>query len=155
VSTKTLGKHNPGHIKLRLGCSAVLFDNAREKILLTRRADNGLWCLPGGMIEAGESVAEGCAREVLEETGLEVRVTRLTGVYSDPRHLIVYPDGNRVHVVVLNFEVEHLGGVPGLSSETTEIAWFPVKEAMDLPLFHNHSEHIRDALEREGAVSIK
>ena len=155
MSAKTIDKQNPRHIELRLGCSAVLFDNAREKILLTRRADNGLWCLPGGMIEAGESVAEGCAREVLEETALEVRVTRLTGVYSDPDHLIVYPDGNRVHVVVLNFEVEHLGGVPGLSTETTEIAWFPVNEAMDLPLFHNHSEHIRDALARDSAVTIK
>jgi ADP-ribose pyrophosphatase YjhB (NUDIX family) len=155
MSTKAIGKRSQRQVELRLGCSAVLFDTAREKILLTRRADNGLWCLPGGMIEAGESVSEGCTREVLEETGLEVRVTRLTGVYSDPHHLITYPDGNRVHVVVLNFEVEHLGGVPGLSAETTEITWFPIKEAMDLPLFHNHSEHIRDALARDSAVSIK
>jgi ADP-ribose pyrophosphatase YjhB (NUDIX family) len=155
MSVKTVGKRNRRRLELRLGCSAVLFDAAREKILLTRRADNGLWCLPGGMIEAGESVSEGCAREVLEETGLHVRVTRLTGVYSDPLHPVVYPDGNRVHVVVLNFEVEHLSGVPGLSAETTEIAWFPVKEAMDLPLFHYHSEHIRDALARDSAASIK
>lgn len=155
MTEKPFEKRNRRRVELRLGCSAILFDDAREKVLLTRRADNGLWCLPGGMIEAGESVAEGCAREVLEETGLQVRVTRLTGVYSDPRHLIVYPDGNRVHIVVLNFEVEHLGGVPGLSAETTEIAWFPVKEAINLPLFHNHSEHLRDALARDSAVSIK
>jgi ADP-ribose pyrophosphatase YjhB (NUDIX family) len=44
---------------LRLGCSAVLFDEKRTKILLTRRTDNGMWCLPGGMTEAGETVAEG------------------------------------------------------------------------------------------------
>ena len=48
--------------ELRLGCSAVVFDTTREKILLTQRTDNGQWCLPGGRIEAGESVAEACVR---------------------------------------------------------------------------------------------
>ena len=142
-------------VKLRLGCSAVLLDDTREKILLTRRADNGMWCLPGGMIEAGESVADACAREVWEETGLRVRVARLAGIYSSPHHLVVYPDGNRVHIVVLNFEVERLSGEPGISTETTAVAWFPVQEAMDMPLFHNHSEHIRDALAGNTAAFIK
>ncbi|HEX7541133.1 MAG TPA: NUDIX domain-containing protein, partial [Anaerolineales bacterium] len=88
----------------------MLFDEKHAKILLTRRKDNGMWSLPGGMIEAGESVTEGCEREVWEETGLRVRGTRLTGVYSDPHHVVVYPDGNQVHIVVLDFEVELLGG---------------------------------------------
>jgi len=43
---------------LRLGCSAIIFDEGREKVLLTRRTDNGQWCLPGGRVEAGESVSE-------------------------------------------------------------------------------------------------
>src|SRR5690349_21801151 len=46
--------------KLVIGCSALIFDEKREKILLTRRSDNGRWCLPGGHMEAGESVAEAC-----------------------------------------------------------------------------------------------
>ena len=65
---------------VRLGCSAMLFDEKRQKILLTRRTDNGQWCLPGGGLDPGESVAEACAREMREETGLEVRVGRLLGV---------------------------------------------------------------------------
>ncbi|HNB36321.1 MAG TPA: NUDIX domain-containing protein, partial [Anaerolineales bacterium] len=47
---------------IRVGCSAVIFDETRQKVLLTQRADNGRWCLPGGQLEAGESVAEACER---------------------------------------------------------------------------------------------
>lgn len=141
--------------KLRLGCSAVLFDSKHSKVLLTRRTDNGMWCLPGGMIEAGELVAEGCEREVWEETGLRVRVTRLTGVYSDPHHVIVYPDGNQAHIVVLNFEVELLSGEPGLSNEATGVDWFPVREAIEMDLFDDHSAHVRDTLAGQDAAFIR
>lgn len=141
--------------KLRLGCSAVLFDENREKVLLTRRADNRMWCLPGGTIDAGESVTEGCEREVQEETGLQVRVVRLTGVYSDPHHIVVYPDGNQAHIVALNFEVALISGKPSLSSETTGVDWFPVCEAVEMDLFHGHAERIRDALAVQEAAFIR
>ena len=141
--------------KLRLGCSAVLFDETHTKVLLTRRTDNGMWCLPGGMIEAGESVAEGCEREVWEETGLRVRVVRLTGVYSDPHHVIVYPDGNQAYIVVLNFEVERFNGELALSNETTAVDWFPVSEAVQMELFHDHAEHIRDSQAGNIAAIIR
>ncbi|HEY9603262.1 MAG TPA: NUDIX domain-containing protein, partial [Allocoleopsis sp.] len=68
--------------KITLGCSAAVFDPTRQKLLLTRRTDNGRWCLPGGRMDAGEEAAEACIREVLEETGLHVRIERLIGVYS-------------------------------------------------------------------------
>ena len=132
--------------KLRLGCSAVLFSDDRKKVLLTRRTDNGQWCLPGGMIDPGESVTEGCEREVFEETGLRVRVVRLTGVYSNPNRLTIYPDGNKAFVIVLNFEVEQVGGELGLSDETTDAQFFPIVEAEQMDLFHGHAEHIRDTL---------
>jgi ADP-ribose pyrophosphatase YjhB (NUDIX family) len=138
--------------ELRLGCSATLFDVYHAKILLTRRKDNGMWCLPGGMIESGETVSEGCEREVLEETGLRVHVVRLTGIYSDPHQVVVYPDDTHTHIVVINFEVELVSGEPGLSSETTGVDWFLVGEASEMDLFHGHAQHIRDALAgREGA----
>jgi len=140
---------------LRLGCSAVLFDEKQTKVLLTRRTDNGMFCLPGGMIEAGESVTEGCEREVWEETGLRVRVSRLIGVYSDPHIVVVYPDGIQTQIVVLNFEVELLSGKPSLSNETTKVEWFPIHQAMEMDLFHNHTEHIRDALAGRDAAFIR
>jgi len=141
--------------KLRLGCSAVLFDENRAKVLLTRRTDNGMWCLPGGMIDPGESVAEGCEREVFEETGLRVQVVRLVGVYSNPNQLTVYPDGNKASVIVLNIEVKLVGGELGLSSETTDVNFFPVAEAVQMDLFHSHAEHIRDALAGQDAAFIR
>ena len=131
--------------EVRLACSATIFDEKREKVLLTRRADNGQWCLPGGHIDPGETVSEGCQREVWEETGLRVRVVRLTGVYSNPDELLVYPDA-KAHIFSLNFEVDVTGGEAGLSSETTSLEWVPVEQAVNMPLFHSHAERIRDAL---------
>jgi len=96
--------------RLRTGCSAVIFNETRTKVLLTRRTDNGLWCVPGGGMESGESAAEACIREVWEETGLNVRVKRLIGVYSNPNQLVVYADGNKAQMVVMSFEVEVMSG---------------------------------------------
>jgi 8-oxo-dGTP pyrophosphatase MutT (NUDIX family) len=132
--------------KLRLGCSAVIFDAARQKVLLTRRADNGQWCLPSGGVEPGESVAEACAREVWEETGLRVRIVRLTGVYSNPHRLVIYPDGNKAHIVALNFEAEILSGEPGLSDETTDWKYFSFAEMGALDMISDHRERVRETM---------
>jgi ADP-ribose pyrophosphatase YjhB (NUDIX family) len=140
--------------QLRLGCSAIIFDEARQKVLLTKRTDNGQWCLPGGAMEAGESVTECCLREVLEETGLRVRLTRLVGVYSDPNQLVVYPDGNRVHVVVLNFEAEITNGEISLSNETTEIGFFTPEEIEGMQLLGRQKERIHDALVGQSATFV-
>jgi len=127
---------------LRAGASATIFDDAREKVLLTRRSDNGRWCLPGGGMDPGESASEACVREVLEETGLHVRVTRLIGVYTSPNLMIVYPDGNRVQPVALNFEAVVEGGELGLSDETTGYGYFTMAEMDQLDLFEHHRERI-------------
>lgn len=140
--------------KLRLGCSAAVFD-AQRRILLTRRTDNGLWCLPGGAAEAGESVAEACEREVREETGLIVRVKRLVGIYSHPDQLIVYPDGNKFQIVALHFEVEVTGGELGLSNETTDFGYFAMDEMEGLQFLGRHKERILDTIENYGQPVIK
>ena len=132
--------------QLRFGCSAVIFNEARTKALLTRRTDNGLWCIPGGGMEAGESVAEACIREVWEETGLHVSAKRLIGVYSNPDQLVIYPDGNKAHFVVMSFEVEIIGGELGLSNETTEAGFFSVPEMETMPMHGKHKERVEDAL---------
>jgi 8-oxo-dGTP pyrophosphatase MutT (NUDIX family) len=140
--------------QIRVGCSAVIFDTAREKVLLTRRADNGQWCLPSGGAEPGESVAETCAREVWEETGLRVRILRLTGVYSNPNRLVLYPDGNKAHIVALNFEAEILSGEPGLSDETTDWGYFSFDELDALDMLSDHRERIRECLLGAAAAFI-
>ncbi|NWG34035.1 MAG: NUDIX domain-containing protein [Chloroflexi bacterium] len=140
--------------KLRLGCSAAIFDEQR-RILLTKRRDNGQWCLPGGGVEAGESAAEACEREVLEETGLSVRVKRLVGVYSHPDQIAVYPDGNKVHFVVLHFETEVIGGKLGLSDETSDFGYFTLEELEGLEMFGRHKERILDTLANQKEAFVR
>ncbi len=130
--------------KLALGCSATIFDPTRQKVLLTRRSDNGRWCLPGGRTEAGESISETCLRETLEETGLEVRIVRLLGVYSSPHRLVEYPDGNRYHIVALNFEAEAIGGALTISDETTEYGYFSWDEITRMDVMETHVERLTD-----------
>ncbi len=140
--------------KLRLGCSAAIFDE-QKRILLTRRADNGQWCLPGGALESGESAAEACEREVLEETGLKVRVTRLVGVYSHPDQLVIYPDGNKAFIVALHFTAEVIGGELGLSNETTDYGYFTLDEIQDMEFLGRHKERILDTLGNYPEALIK
>jgi 8-oxo-dGTP pyrophosphatase MutT (NUDIX family) len=140
--------------KLRLGCSAAIFDE-RRRILLTRRADNGQWCLPGGGLESGESAAEACEREVWEETGLQIRVKRLVGVYSHPDQLVVYPDGNKAFIVALHFEADVIGGELALSEETTDFGYFTLDEMQGLEFLGRHKERILDTLENYPQALIK
>jgi 8-oxo-dGTP pyrophosphatase MutT (NUDIX family) len=140
--------------KIRLGCSAAIFDGA-GRVLLTKRQDNGQWCLPSGGAEPGESVAEACEREVLEETGLQVRVTRLVGVYSHPDQLVVYADGGKFQIVALHFEAEIIGGELGLSDETSDYGYFKLEEIDTLEMLGRHHERIMDTLSNRAEAIIK
>lgn len=131
--------------ELRVGSCAVIFDETRERILLTRRKDNGQWCLPGGGMHPGESAEETCIRETLEETGLDVRPTRLIGVYSSPDVVVEYGDGNRWQLVSMSFEAEIISGQLGLSDETTDFGYFTRDEIERLDVMQNHIVRIADA----------
>lgn len=139
---------------IRLGCSAAIFDE-QGRIFLTRRADNGQWCLPSGGMEPGESVSESCEREIWEESSLRVRVKRLVGVYSHPDQLVIYADGNKAHIVALHFEAELVGGEPALSNETTEFGYFTIEELEGMEFFVRHKERILDTLEKRVEALIK
>ncbi len=67
--------------------------NEQGEMLLQRRRDTGQWALPMGKQEIGESPSECAVRETLEETGVEVAVIGFVGIYSDPRHIVAYSDG--------------------------------------------------------------
>jgi ADP-ribose pyrophosphatase YjhB (NUDIX family) len=133
--------------ELRIGSCAVIFDGTHEKVLLTRRSDNGLWCLPGGKMEPGETVEECCQREVLEETGLRIEPRRLIAVYSNRDQLVVYRDGNKVQMVVFSFEAVVVGGTLGLSNETSDARYFTIAEVEPLVMHDRHKDRIFDALQ--------
>ncbi|HEY7086920.1 MAG TPA: NUDIX domain-containing protein [Tepidisphaeraceae bacterium] len=131
---------------LAAGAAAVIFDEWREKILLTRRSDNGRWCLPGGSMESGESAAETCVREVLEETGLHVEIVKLIGVYTSPDIVIQHHTGPRKQLVAISFEARVVGGTAGISNETTEFGWYTPAQIEQMDLIEIHRQRIADAL---------
>jgi len=154
--TKTIYRDRIGKTaKLKIGCSATIFNSSRDKILLTRRTDNNRWCLPGGGTDPGESVTETCVREVWEETGLRVQVCKMTGVYSNPNEILVYPDGNRFQTIALNFDVEVVGGELTTSAETSEIAYFSIEELDNIDLMKRHRIRIADSLENMAAPFVR
>ena len=106
-------------------------------------------------MDPGESAAEACVREVLEETGLDVRVTRLIGVYTSPHLIVEFADGNRIQPVAFSFEAEVVGGELGISDETTDYGYFAVDELGALDLMEHHGERIQDAVQEQGAAIIK
>ena len=135
--------------KLRPGACAVIFDSA-GRVLLGKRSDNGHWALPGGGLDLGESLEACCVREVLEETGLNVRVKRLVGVYSDPSfNVIRYPNGEANQSVAATFECEILGGSLRVDEETLEFGWFDPFRLPE-PFFPNHKPRLDDTLERRA-----
>jgi ADP-ribose pyrophosphatase YjhB (NUDIX family) len=74
----------------------VIVASDAGEILLIRRSDNGNWAVPGGAIDLGESVAQAAVRETLEESGITCELTGLVGIYSDPRHVILYTSNGEV-----------------------------------------------------------
>jgi 8-oxo-dGTP pyrophosphatase MutT (NUDIX family) len=99
---------------------------AREDgaVLLIRRTDNGNWALPGGAIEMNESVADAAVRETFEETGIQVEVTGLLGIYSDPGHVIHFTSNDEVRrEFSVALTARPVGGEPTLSTESSEVRW--------------------------------
>lgn len=142
LTTYELGTQTAPAAPIRLGVTAAILDPSGERLLLTRRADNGEWCMPGGGVDPGESLVEACVREVREEIGVEARVTALLGTYSWPDIVVVYPDGNRVQIVATVFRVEIVAGEPGLSDEVTEVGYFTRDEIAGLTVIPTQRRRI-------------
>lgn len=136
--------HEPPHT-LRVAASAVIV-NDRGEVLLHRRSDDGTWAVPGGGIERGESAPQAAVREAREETGLEIEVVRLVGVYSRPDECTWrYEDGHVVQYVSVCFRCRVAGGVETLNDETLELRWF-APDALPDSVRANHRRRIADAL---------
>jgi len=134
-------------LRLVPAAAAAIFDEGGN-VLLTRRADNGLWCLPGGEMEPGESLSNTVIRETFEETGLRVTPEQPVGVYSLPHP---YYTGQGRHVIGFVFLCRVVGGDLRLSPETTEFGYFD-PAALPTDIVPTHVERILDAVDvRDGA----
>ena len=142
--------------RLHPGVAAVVFDSAREQVLLQKRSDNGMWGLPSGHVEIGETVEEAVIREVKEETGLQVKVVRLVGVYSDPSSQVFsYPTGERVHFITTFFECLPVGG--SLSPDMVESRDVKFFHFGNLPanILPMHPRWLHDSLCGQDAAFIR
>jgi 8-oxo-dGTP diphosphatase len=135
------------------GVAAVVI-NAQGEVLLQRRSDNGEWGLPGGALDPGEEPADTAAREVLEETGVEVVPERLVGVYSGPDHHFFYPNGDEVVVVSMVFACRPVSGQPRVNDdESFEVRYF-APDALP-PMSERHLMRIRHALRNEDRAYFR
>lgn len=114
------------------------------RILVIRRADNGTWEPPGGVLELTETLEDGVRREVYEETGIKVAVDRLTGVYKNMTR----------GVVALVFRCHPEGGHEQLSEETTAIDWL-TPEQIKASMGEVYAIRIHDALRDESVPTIR
>jgi ADP-ribose pyrophosphatase YjhB (NUDIX family) len=114
--------------------TSVFVEDDDERILLIRRADNCLWSLPGGGMEPGETVI-GCAvREVKEETGIDIDVTGLVGIFSNPSHVVAYPDGEIRQGFSICVSARPVAGNLRTSDESAEVAWVSYDEVTELEM---------------------
>ena len=111
--------------RIRAGVGVIIRDE-RGWILLEKRSDNGMWGVPGGRIEPGESVMQAALREIEEETGLAVKITGLLGVYSGPSgRIVTFPD-NVVQLVDIVLEARIVSGELSCSNESEKLQFFPL-----------------------------
>ena len=131
-------------MRFQIGVFATVLDDD-GRVLLVHRTDCDWWCQPGGGMETGETPWEGVIRETREETGFEVAVERLVGVYSwAPRE----------DEVIFNFVCRITGGERATSDESDDVRFFAPD---DLPAntFPEHIHRIHDALHGELRALLK
>jgi 8-oxo-dGTP diphosphatase len=123
----------------KLTVDAVIVEG--DNVVLVKRKNNPFkdyWALPGGFVEYGEKVEDAVVREAKEETGLKVEITKLTGVYSDPKR---DPRGHTVSAVYL---CKKSGGELKADTDAKEVKWFEKKDIQKLAF--DHKKILEDAL---------
>lgn len=113
--------------------SAIVADQ-HGRILLHRRSDNQLWSIPGGTMEIGETIRGTVIREVKEETGLDIDPGHLVGIYSDPNHVIAYPNGEIRQEFSICFACRLLAGHLTAGDESLEIGFFTRAQIEQMPI---------------------
>ncbi|MGC4780460.1 NUDIX domain-containing protein [Micromonospora zamorensis] len=114
--------------------AAAIVTDQHGRVLLQRRSDSGNWSLPGGAMNVGETLQQCVVREVREETGLDVEVTGLLGIYSDPAHVIAYPDGEVRQEFTVTYRAHVIGGTISISDESTDVRFIDPADFDHIPI---------------------
>ena len=118
--------HAPKPTSRKPSASVLVRDDA-GRVLLLQRPDSGLWTIPTGAVKKGETVPKAAVRECHEETGLQVEITGIVGVFSTPDHLIAYYKGDKVkevrQPVNICLRARPVGGELQRTDEAAAVAW--------------------------------
>ena len=129
----------------------VVVTNDAGEMLLIRRSDNENWALPGGAMDPGESLSQCGVREVQEETGIRCEITGLVGVYTNPRHVILYTSNGEVRQECsLVCTARMVGGEPRPTSESLDVRWVPTNEISSYQMHPSMRQRIGHFLEGRG-----
>ncbi|MCX5376959.1 NUDIX hydrolase [Streptomyces sp. NBC_00091] len=143
--------HAPQANSLVPAASAVVVDED-GRVLLQRRTDNGMWALPGGKMDLGESIGDCAVRETYEETGITVEITGIVGTYTNPGHVFAYDDGEVRQEFSICLLARPTGGTLRPSDESFEVAWFAPQEINDLPMVSSIRKRLNDWRSGRGPV---
>ena len=120
-----------GHEKIMLVHAGGCILNERSEVLLQRRGDCNMWGLPGGTVELGETPEMAAIREVKEETGLDVEIDELIGIYTD--FDVICSNGDRFQSVLITYKLSNVGGeLICDGDETVELKWFKLENTPEL-----------------------
>ncbi|MEV5481031.1 MULTISPECIES: NUDIX hydrolase [Streptomyces] len=135
--------HAPAANSLVPAASAIVVDDC-GRVLLQRRRDNGMWALPGGAMNIGESLPECAIRETREETGFQVEIAGIVGTYTNPHHVFAYDDGEVRQEFSVCFLARPLSGQLAVSEESTDVRWFEPGEIDALPMVPSIRKRLND-----------
>ncbi|HET6915599.1 MAG TPA: NUDIX domain-containing protein [Acidimicrobiales bacterium] len=117
--------------------------NDEGAILLIRRTDNGNWSLPGGAMDLGESLGQAAVRETLEETGIHTELTGISGIYTDPKHVLKYTSNGEVRQEFsVVFTAKYVSGEPTPSSESSHVEWVARRDIGNRPMHPSMAKRI-------------
>jgi 8-oxo-dGTP pyrophosphatase MutT (NUDIX family) len=122
--------------------------NEARQLLMIHRTDNDNWAFPGGAMDLGESLVHTAVREVKEETGIDCEVTGLVGIYTDPKHVILYTsDGEARQEFSVLFTARAVGGEPTPSSESRQVLWVDRDKLLDLQMDRSMRQRVEHYLQ--------
>jgi 8-oxo-dGTP diphosphatase len=120
--------------------------NSQGQVLLIKSPRYGDWEFPGGQVEEGETIPHALEREVLEETGIIVRVKSLVGIYSNIR---------KPSIVNMDFICEYISGKPTPSEESTQVEWVDAEEALSRVKREAIYRRLKNMLEFSGEITYR
>lgn len=119
------------------------------RVLMIHKTDNDRWALPGGGHDPGESIAQTVIREVKEETGYDVEVVTITGIYTNPNHVMAYDDGEVRQQFSIAFLAKLVGGERRTSDESDKVEWLTLEQVKELNLHPSMQLRLTHALSRD------